>query len=148
MGKQDVVSKFVSDFQSAQAQLLQDQGSAMYDAVAADIAASAPGGLTEPDVDAAVKAAVDPLQAQIADLSAKDQNDLNNLNDAQAQAKAAQDQLASVQKQLDDITAKEQTEEGLVKSLNDSISSLQGSLDAIKNAVAAVLNPPSPPAAS
>lgn len=143
--KQDVVSKAVSDFQAAQAQVVQDQFNAFYDAVVADQPAKSGGGFSQSDIDAAVKAAVDPLNQQIAALQASNSNDETNLNDAQSQLKAAQDQLASVQQQLSDMTSKEQVEEGLVNSLNQSISGLQSSLDAIKNAVAAVLNPPAPP---
>jgi hypothetical protein len=142
MAKQDVVSAQLAAIQSAEVQAITDGLGACYDQGAVDQKAS-DGTLTQDDLDAAVKAATDPLNSQISALQTKDAADVQALADAQA--KAASD-LAAAQQALSDMTAKEQVEEGLVSGLQSAISSLQGSLDAIKAAVSAVLNPPAPSA--
>lgn len=72
-------------------------------------------------IDAAVKAAVDPLNAQIA----KDAQDLSD-----AQAKAVSD-LAVIQSSLDSMTAKELSEEQVVKGLKDAVAAFQAVLSGL-----------------
>ncbi len=141
MAKADVVQAQLAAIQTAETQAITDGLGACYDQGAVDQKAS-DGTLTQADLDAAVKAATDPLNAQIATLQGEVTSEAQALTDAQAQAATA---LVAVQKSLDDMTAKESVEEGLVTGLQNSIAAVQSSLDAIKAAVSAVLNPPAPP---
>lgn len=130
MAKADVVAAQLQAIQSAEVQALTAGLGACYDQGMAD-AGGQPGTFTQADIDKAVKAATDPLNAQIA-------SDAQALSDAQA--KAASD-LAAVQASLTAMTQKEQLEENAVAALQASIVQVQQSLDAIK---AIVL--PAPPA--
>lgn len=135
MAKSDVVAAQLQAILSAETQAISDGLSACYDQGAIDQKAS-DGTLTQADLDAAIKAATDPLNAQIA-------ADAKALSDAQA--KAASD-LADVQKSLVEMTAKEKLEEQAVSALQSSIGQVQASLDAIKAIVLPILNPPAPSA--
>lgn len=120
MAKQDVVTAGVSAFQTAEAQMLNDQLGAFYDSVVADVGTGTGtgGGFTQADIDAAVVA------AQAIDAQAL----------ADAQAKAVSD-LAVVQGQLEEMTTKELNEEQVVKGLQDSVAAVQSSLDTIKSII-------------
>ena len=135
MGKAEAVAAQLAAVLAGQNQALSDGLGACYDAGLADAPAPPPaGGFSQADLDAAVAAAVGPLQAKIsqdaADLSA-------------AQADCAQ-KLAELQAALDAMTAKELGEEGLVSQLQGSVAAVQDALDKIKSFVAGALNPPSP----
>ncbi len=140
MGKSDFVAQQLAAIQSGQTQVISDALGATFDEGALEQKAS-DGTLTQGDVDAAVAAAVAPLNAQIADLTAKDAADVQALADAQA--KAVSD-LAALQGLLDAAVSADVADKALVSNLQGSIAAVQTSLDAIKAAVAAVLNPPSP----
>lgn len=140
MAKQDVIDSGVANVQAAEVQALKDALSAAYDQGATDQKAS-DGTLTQADVDAAVKAAVDPLNAQIA-------SDAAALADSQAKAVSA---VADVQSKLDAMTSKEQGEEAIVANLQSSAAALQAALDSLKSliltAVSAPVSQPAQPAA-
>jgi hypothetical protein len=91
------------------------------------------GTLGQPDLDAAVKAATDPLNAQIATLQSQISADAETLK--AAQDKAASD-LEAVNKALTDMTAKEQLEEQAVADVVAKINQVQASFDAIKSLLA------------
>ncbi len=137
MGKADTVSAQLAAIQTAETQALTDGLGVCYDQGGIDQKAS-DGTLTQADLDAAVAAATGPLNAQITQLNAQVVTDASNLSAAQAQA--AQ-QLASVQSQLDAMTAQDQVDKGLVLNFQNSISALQTALDALK---AAIPVPPTP----
>ncbi len=91
------------------------------------------GTLTQGDLDAAIKAATDPLNAQIA-------QDAADLTAAHADADA---KLAALQTSLDAMTADDATKTKAVTDLQGSVAGVQAALDAIK----ALLSPPVPPTA-
>lgn len=119
MAKEDVVATQKAAILSGQDAALESGLGAAFDAGEAD--GNGPG-FTQADIDAAVAAAVDPLNAQIA-------ADALALSDAQAAADAS---LAAVNQALADMTAKEQLEEQAVMALQSSVAAVQVSLDAIK----------------
>ncbi len=127
MAKADVVAAAVAAVQAGQVQVLNDQFSSVFDQ--AEAIGTGPG-FTQADIDAAVKAAVDPLNASLA----QDQVDEQALKDANA---AASDAMAALQKQFDDLSVKEAPEASLIASLQSSKVSLQAALDALN----AALNP-------
>jgi hypothetical protein len=131
MAKADVVAAQLAVIQAAEVQAISEGLGACYDQGVADQVPS--GGASQADIDAAVKAATDPLNEQVASLQ-------QSLTDAQA--KAASD-LAGAQQALTDMTAKEQLEEQAVAALQSAITQVQTSLDAIKSIVLPILNPPS-----
>lgn len=96
MAKQDVVTAGVSAIQSGEVQVYTDQLGIAYDAGAIDQKAS-DGTLTQGDLDAAVKAATDPLNVQI-------QNDALALADAQLQGANA---LKTLQGSFDELKVKD-----------------------------------------
>lgn len=120
--REDTVAAQVAAVQTGELEVLQTALGSAFDA--GEGSGNGPG-FTQADIDAAVLAAVDPLNAQIA-------NDIQILADAHSEADAA---MAVVQQQLVDMTAKEQVEEQAVLSLQGSISQLQASLDVIKGIV-------------
>lgn len=133
MAKSDVVAAQKAAVLAGQDAALEAGLEACYDQGAVDQKAS-DGTLTQADVDAAVKAAVDPLNAQIA-------ADAQALADAQSQAQAA---MADLQGKLDAMTAKEQSEEAIVQGLQSSAAAMQSALDALKAIIFPA--PPSQPA--
>lgn len=124
MAKADVVAAQLQAVQSAEAQAVSDGLSACYDQGVADqlAAGGGSGQFSQSDIDAAVKAAVDPLNAEIA-------SDAQALSDAQAKASS---DLAAVQASLDAMTQKEQLEEQAVADVAAKIAQVQASFDAIK----------------
>ena len=138
MAKVDVVAAAMQMILTEQNQALTDGLGSAYDGGATDQKAS-DGSFTQADIDAAVKAATDPLNAQVASITAQDATDQANLA-------AAQTNLASVQAQLVTMTAQDVSDKALVANFQSSVASLQASLDAIKAALTAVLTPPAPPA--
>ncbi len=129
MAKADVVAAQLALVQAAEVQAVSDGLGNCYDQGALDQKAS-DGTFQQSDIDAAVKAAVDPLNAQIA-------SDATIL--AAAQAKAVSD-LGLLQVSFDALNAKEQLEENAVAGLQASIGQVQAALDAIK----AIILPPPP----
>ncbi len=122
MAKVDVVTAGVTAIQSGEVQLYSDQLGIAYDAGAVDQKAS-DGTLSQGDLDAAVKAATDPLNAQIA-------ADVVTL---QAAHDDAATQLAALQANLDALSAKEKPEAALIASLQASAASLTQALAAIND---------------
>lgn len=121
MGKQETIDSQKQALAQAQDAALDSALGNVWDESALEQKAS-DGTLTQGDLDAAVKAATDPLNAQIAD-------DAQKLSAAIASAQADHD---SLQKSLDDMTAKEQLEEKVVSDLQNAVGQVQASLDAIK----------------
>lgn len=121
MAKADTVAAQKAAVLAGQDAALESGLESCYDQGAVDQKAS-DGTLTQADLDAAVKAATDPLNAQIA-------ADATALAQAQADA---QTQLASLTQQLSDMTAKEQGEEKVIAELQASVAAVQAALDAIK----------------
>jgi hypothetical protein len=103
--------------------------SSAYDGGAVDQKVS-DGTLTQADLDAAVKAATDPLNAQIA-------SDATALAAAHADADAA---AASAKAALDAMTADDAVKSKAVSDLQGSVAAVQAALDSIK----ALLSPPTP----
>jgi len=136
LGQDQVVQQALALIQQEQSQALVDGLNMAYTGGATDQKAS-DGTFTQADIDAAVKAATDPLNAQIATITAQDQTDQANLAAAQAN-------LASVQQQLAAMTAQDQSDKALVANFQTSVAQLQASLDAIKAALAAILPAPTP----
>lgn len=124
--KEDVVKSGVEGVAAGQAQVLVDQMGMVYDqAYAEGKAAEGGGGLSQADVDKAV-----------ADQKAIDDQ---ALSDAHAEADAAladvQSKMADLQKQLDDMTAKDVVDAAAAASAADlakSVAAMQTALDAIK----------------
>lgn len=154
MSKEKIVSDAVSAIQAGEAQVLNDAIGSAVDQAALEQKAS-DGTLTSSDLDAAVKAATDPLNASIAALQAQLAGDAETLTasqaaDAQAladvQTKAASD-IAAVQASLDAMTAKEQLEEGAVSDVSAKVAAAQQSLADMTAAfqkIMSVLTPPAP----
>ena len=140
MAKSDTVATQLAAIQTAETQAITDGLGACYDQGEVDQKAS-DGTLTQADLDAAVAAAVAPLNTQIATLTAQDAADVQALADAQA--KAVSD-LAALQAQLDAAVSADVADKALVSNLQGAVAAVQTSLDAIKAAVSAVLNPPTP----
>lgn len=70
MSKEQTVSDAVSAIQAGQAQVLNDQLGVVYDKAVQENPPTG-GGLTQADVDAAVAAALAPVQAELDSLKAK-----------------------------------------------------------------------------
>lgn len=121
MVKADVVAAAVISIQGAQSQALSDGLGAVYDQGAVDQKAS-DGTLTQADLDAAIAAAVGPLNSQIAALQAQDASDIA----------AGQAALATLQASFDALSVKEASEAGVVSGLQGSIGSIQGALAALQ----------------
>lgn len=118
MSKEQIVADALQAISAGQSQVLSDAIGKAVDQSAVEQKAS-DGTLSQADLD---KAVADALAAQkVVDDKA--------LADAKAAADAA---MADIQKQLSDMSAKEQAEEGV-------ISSLQGSLQKAQDAIAAVV---------
>lgn len=117
--KDDAVSAAVLAVQAGQVQVLTDQLGSVFDQ--GEAIGTGPG-FTQADIDAAVLAAVGPLNDKIA-------QDALDLAAAQLDAET---KLQAVQVALDAMTAKEQLEESAVLALQGSVQAVQTSLDAIK----------------
>lgn len=138
MAKADVVSAAVAAVQAGQLQVLNDQFSSVFDQ--AEAQGTGPG-FTQADIDAAVKAAVDPLNAQIAAITAQDAADVAAGQQALTQLQAAKDAL---QAQFDTLSAKEGQEAGVITGLQGSLTQMQNVV-AILQALAPLVMPPPPP---
>lgn len=125
MSKQDVVLKAKNDYLAAQDQALQAYGEACYDGGLGEAPVGTGGGFTQADIDAAVKAAVDPINQQLSDAIAKDAADVQAGQDALTQLQGKMDEL---QKSFDALSKKE-GDEAVV------ITGLQGSLDKMQQVV-------------
>lgn len=129
MGKEDTIAAQKAAITQAQDQALTDGLGACYDQGAQDQKAS-DGTLTQADIDAAVTAAVSPLNDQITQLQAQVQTDAQTLEDAQAKA---QSEIDATKQALADMTAKEQLEEQAVADVGAKIQQVQAAFDAIRS---------------
>lgn len=84
------------------------------------------GTLGQGDLDAAVAAAVAPLNEQIAALQAQDAADVKAGQDAVA---AVQSQVADVQSKLDLALKDKSADEAVIKGLQSSAAALKGLVD-------------------
>lgn len=129
MAKADVVAAGLAAIQSGVTQVYSDQLGLAYDGGFKDGVASVPvstgGGFQQSDIDAAVKAAKD---ADALALSASQAADAQAFSDAKAASDSA---IAALQSKFDDLAKKEGSEASV-------IAGLQGSLQAIKDAEAAL----------
>lgn len=144
--KADIVSQAVAAIQAGEAQVMSDAIGAAVDEAALEQKAS-DGTLTQADLDAAVKAASDPLNAQIAALQAQDASDAKAASDAQAALSDAQSQLASAQASVSDLTAKLEADDAAVNGLKSSMAALQSAdqqLQAVLAALAGLGQPAAP----
>lgn len=137
MAKADVVAAAVSAVQAGQLQVLNDQFGSVFDQ--AEAQGTGPG-FTQADIDAAVKAASDPLNAQIAAITAQDAADVAAGQQALSVLQAAKDAL---QAQFDTLSAKEGQESSVITGLQGSLSQIQNVV-AILQALAPVVLPPAP----
>lgn len=140
MAKADVVAAGITAIQSGVTQVYTDQLGVAYDGGFTDGVASVPagtgGGFQQSDIDAAVAAAIAPLNQSISDLTAKDAGDVQALADAKVASDAA---VADLQGKLDTLAAAKSVDDGI-------ISGLQGALQQIKDAEAALQSLFPPPA--
>lgn len=137
MAKADVVAAAVAAVQSGEAQVLSDQFGSVFDQ--AEAQGSGPG-FTQADIDAAVKAASDPLNAQVAALQAQDAADVAAGQQALAQLQTVKDGL---QAQFDTLSAKEGQESSVITGLQGSLAQMQNVV-AILQALAPVVPVPVP----
>lgn len=119
MAREDVVQVALDAIQLGQKQVLVDQLNSVFDQ--GEAIGTGPG-FTQADIDAAVLAAVTPLNDKIA----------QDVLDLQAAQLDADTKLQAVQLALTEMTAKEQLEESAVLALQNSVVAVQASLDAIK----------------
>lgn len=117
MSKDQIVSDAKASLVSGQDLVLSQVLGSVYDLAAQEQKAS-DGTLSQGDLDAAVAAAVAPLNQQISDLSAKDAADLQLLSDAQAK-------LADLSAKFDVLVAKEGIEAGIVAEFQASLAGMQ-----------------------
>lgn len=136
MAKEDVVAAQLVAIQAAETQAISAGLGACYDQGALDQKAS-DGTLSQGDLDAAVAAAVAPLNDQISALTAQDASDKQALVDAQASAASA---IADMQSKLDAAIAADVGDKKLVSDLQGAVAAVQTALDNIK----AALTPPAP----
>lgn len=120
MAKSDVVAAAVAAVQAGELQVLNDQFSSVYDQAVASVPPA--DAEEQAKIDAAVAAAVAPLNQQLVDLQVKDDADV----------KAGQDALAILQSSFDALSVKEGQESQVVAGLQASIASIQGALDSLK----------------
>lgn len=120
MGKLEAVAARKSVLLSAQDVAVEEFGGGCYD----DGVASVPPGDADEQakIDAAVAAAVEPLNVQIADLMAKDVLDMQAAVDVKAAGDAA---VAVLQAQFDSLTSKEGAEASIIANLQGSLSILK-----------------------
>lgn len=126
MGKIDAVVAFDSA-------LVEAKG-ALYDAGFADGVASVPvvvgGGFTQENIDAAVAAQKAIDDQALADALAADQA-VDEAKLAELQAQCDVDK-AALQVKIDELVAKQANDEATVKGLQDAMSAVQASWDAVK----------------
>jgi hypothetical protein len=139
--KADALTAFVSAVTAGQAQALNDAGSALYDQALVDNPPGTGGGFQQSDIDAAVAAAVAPLNDQIATLTAQDASDIAA---GQAALADAQSKLGALQGQFDQLTAKEGSEAGILVSYQAALAQLQQVVSALQGLNLPVIPPPPP----
>lgn len=127
MGKQETVSAQKAAVLAGQDAALESGLETCYDQGAVDQKAS-DGTLTQADLDAAVAAAVGPLNDQIVALTAQDASDVAALGVAQAA-------VTGLQAQVDALTAEDAADKAVVANFQNSIAALQAALDALKAAL-------------
>lgn len=127
MSKEQIVSDAKMSFVTGQDKILNDVMGSVYDQAAIEQKA-ADGTLSQSDLDAAVAAAVGPLNDQIVALTAQDEADKQAAVDAKAMGDAA---VAAIQAQFDELKASKDVEDGVIANLNASMASIQGALDAL-----------------
>lgn len=117
MSKEEIVAAQKSAIIMGQDAALQVGLEAVYDGAFSEGAASVPPADADEQakIDAAVAAAVGPLNQQIADLQAKDEADIA----------AGQAALVDLQSKMDALGAKEAIEAGIVDGLKGSLAVLQ-----------------------
>lgn len=127
MSKDQIVSDAVAALQAGEVTVL----GGVYDSSFAEGVASVPppDAGEQAKIDAAVAAAVAPLNQQISDLGAKDASDLQAAADAKVASDAA---IASLQQQLSDLASAKGIEDGVIAGLQSSISSIQGALASLQ----------------
>ncbi len=124
----------------AKAAIVSGQDAVLMSAIGAAVDASAleqkasDGTLGQSDVDAAVAAAVGPLNQQIVDLTAKDEADLA----------AGQAALVDLQSKMDALASKEAVESGIIEGLQASKDALAKVLSDLAGIGAVVPPPPVP----
>lgn len=124
MGKAEAVLAQKAALMQAQDAAIDAALGATWDQSAVEQKAS-DGTLSQADLDAAVKAAVDPLMQQISDLQVKDAADVQAIADAKAAGDAA---LSDLQKKFDDLAAKEGMEASAIAGLQSAKSALESVL--------------------
>lgn len=138
MSMQDVVSAAKAQFVSDQDAAAEKYGEACYNGGVIDDKATQ-GTLTQADLDAAISAAVAPLNQQISDLTAKDATDVQAAIDAKAAGDKA---VADVQAKLDSLSAKEAPEASAIAALQQSVASLQSVLATLASIANPVVSQP------
>lgn len=119
--KDDAVAAAVAAITAGQAQVLADQIGSVFDQ--GEAIGTGPG-FTQADIDAAVAAAVAPLNQSISDLTAKDASDIQ----------AGTDALAALQASFDKMSADKAVEDGVIaglQSAKDSLAAVLASLSTI-----------------
>jgi len=122
MAKADIVAAQKAAIVSGQDAVLDGALGACYDQGGIDQAAIDNAGVTQDQLNAAVKAATDPLNAQIAQLQAQDASDVKAGQDALAQAQSA---MADLQSKFDALAQKEGQESGVIQGLQGSLAQMQ-----------------------
>lgn len=120
--KADALTAFVSALTAGQAQAINDAGSALYDQAIADNPPGSGGGFQQSDIDAAVAAAVGPLNNQIATLTAQDASDIAA---GQQAVVGVQQQLSDLQSKFDALATKEAGEASAASVVPQYIAALQ-----------------------
>lgn len=139
MAKADVVSAAKSQFLQDEDAAAQKFGEACYDGGASDQKAS-DGSFTQADIDAAVKTATDPLNAQVTALQAQDAADVATAQAAQAQVASLSATVDQMTGQIGDLTKKLAADDSIVQGLKGSLSQLQAVEAALEQLI-----PPTPP---
>lgn len=137
MSKELLVAQFKSEILAGQDAALQGGLEKLHDGAFAEGVASVPPADADEQakIDAAVAAAVGPLNEQIAALTAQDASDVQALNDAKAAADAAKAQfdatVANMKVQIDAALAGKADAEGKFAGLQEAADKLQAFVDEI-----------------
>ncbi len=122
MSREEVVTNGVAAIQAAEVEAISNELGKAFDSGLAE-APVGEGGISQEQVDAMIKTAVDKA---IAD------DELLDIQ-ALADAKAASDlMLADLQTKFDELAVEEELEKNTVKRIQDSLDEVQASFDAIK----------------
>ncbi len=143
--KDDAVAAGLAAVQAGETQVLTDQLGAIFDK--GEAIGTGPG-FTQADIDAAVKAAVDPLNLQISTdaqtLADSQAADAKSASDAKAVADAA---LADLQSKFDALSTKEGVEAGVITGLQSSKAQIEAALASLSALFPPVVTPDPVPAA-